>query len=83
MKLNLIKIGNSQGIRLPKAILEQCNFKDCVEAEIKNGKLVLSSCDNPREGWDKAFIAMAKAGDNELLYPEIFELQSDDKEWDW
>jgi len=67
MKLDLIQIGNSQGIRLPKSIIKQCRFKEVVEAEIKDGKLILSSEQKPRKGWADAFKAMAKAGDDTLI----------------
>lgn len=69
--------------RLPKFIIEQCGFKDFVEAEIKDGKLVLSSNQKPRSGWEKAFKEMAKAGDDKLLEAEIFSLSSDEKDWKW
>ncbi len=39
MKIDIIKIGNSQGIRIPKIIMEQCGFTDAVEMKIENGSL--------------------------------------------
>lgn len=83
MKINIIEIGNSQGIRLPKAIIEQCGFKDAVIAEIKDGKLILSSNDKPRKGWHESFKAMAKSGDDKILDSEILNLSSDEKDWQW
>ena len=83
MKINIIDIGNSQGIRLPKAVIEQCGFKDTIEAEIKNGKLILSANQKPRQGWKESFKAMAKSGDDKLLEPEFFHLSSDAKDWKW
>lgn len=66
MKINIIKIGNSLEIRIPKKILEDCGFKESVIVQIKNGKLVISPSNNPREGWDKAFKKMAKLNDDNL-----------------
>ena len=85
MKLPIVKIGNSRGIRLPKAILDQCGFEDTLEIEVKDGKIILSAykSNNVRENWDKAFKAMAQAGDDELLDSELMTLGSDDKEWTW
>lgn len=84
MKLNLIKIGNSRGIRLPKAILEQCKFKDLVIAEVKDGKLILSTpTKSPRVGWQEAFKAMAKAGDDQLIDATELELELEDDQRDW
>ena len=83
MKLNIIKIGNSKGIRLPKFLIKQLGFKEIINAEIKNGQLILSIIEKPRAGWDEAFKAMAKAGDDKLLDTESFSLDSDEKEWKW
>ncbi|MDR3550203.1 MAG: hypothetical protein P4L31_02225 [Candidatus Babeliales bacterium] len=83
MKIDLIQIGNSQGIRLPKSIIKQCRFSEVIEAEIQDGKLILSSEQKPRTGWADAFKSMAKAGDDTLVMPEVFALSSDDKEWKW
>ena len=40
MKIDIIKIGNSQGIRIPKTIMKQCGFSESVETEIKDGNLI-------------------------------------------
>ena len=82
MKIHLIRIGNSLGIRLPKAIIEQCQFKDEIDAEIEDGKLILSLPKQSRQGWDEAFKAMAHNGDDALL-DQDFSLMSDEKEWKW
>ena len=83
MKLSIIKIGNSLGIRLPKTVIKQCNFDVTVEAEIKAGKLIISSQKSPRQGWEEAFKAMAKNKDDKLIDAEVFGLASDEKEWKW
>ena len=36
MKIDIIKIGNSQGIRIPKTIMEQCGFSESVEIDLLN-----------------------------------------------
>ena len=48
MKIDIIKIGNSQGIRIPKTIMEQCGFTDSIEMEIKDDSLVLSPLKSDR-----------------------------------
>lgn len=83
MKITLIEIGNSKGIRLPKAIIEQLGFKDIIKAEIKNGKLILSSIQIPRTGWKESFKEMSKSGDDQLLEPDIFSISTDKKDWKW
>jgi len=58
MKVSLVKIGNSRGVRLPKAVLEQCGFGDMVEMTVQSGKVVLGKPERQaREGWAAAFAA--------------------------
>lgn len=82
MRASIIKIGNSQGIRLPKPILEQCGFNQEVELEVHNHELVIKSPSNPRDNWEKAFMAMAANGDDKLLDP-VSMTQWDEGEWEW
>jgi antitoxin component of MazEF toxin-antitoxin module len=37
MKAAVVRIGNSRGVRIPKALLEQCRFRDTVELEVEDG----------------------------------------------
>jgi antitoxin MazE len=55
MKTKIIQIGNSQGIRISKTIIEQCGFANSVEMEIVDGSLVLTPTKQVREGWEKSF----------------------------
>jgi antitoxin MazE len=61
---HIIQIGNSQGIRIPKKLLEQCNLRSHVELEPKDNKLIIYSLDTPRHGWGEMFHKMAEAGDD-------------------
>ena len=55
MLVSVIPIGNSKGIRLPKAILEQLNIQDKLELEVEDKQLVLKPISRtPREGWEDA-----------------------------
>ncbi len=81
MKIDIIKIGNSQGIRIPKTIMKQCGFGDSIEMEIKNGSLVLSP-HKVRVGWSESFQEMAANGDDELLIDDTI-LTEYDEEWEW
>ena len=49
MKLQIVQIGNSFWIRIPKALLKQCDLKDSVLVTIADGNLVLSPYPEPRE----------------------------------
>ena len=82
MKTKIITIGNSQGIRIPKAIIEQCSFDNSVEMEVIDGSLVLTPIKNIREGWEESFKEMAANGDDELLIDDaIFTVE--DEDWKW
>ena len=37
MKINLISIGNSRGIRIPSSVIKQCGLGDELELSIENG----------------------------------------------
>ncbi len=67
MKASLVRIGNSQGFRIPKPIIEQCGFAGEVELRVEGNTLVVMPGRRSREGWSAAFAAMAKAGDDRLL----------------
>jgi antitoxin MazE len=67
MKVRLIRIGNSQGILIPKPLLEQAGLQDEVEIEVEGNRLVIHALGHPRAGWDEAFQAMSRQGDAALL----------------
>lgn len=85
MVTKIIKIGNSQGIRIPKIILDQIGLAEEVELEVKDKQLIIRPSKRPRENWDDAFRAMAENGDDQLLDAESLITQSrwDEEEWEW
>ena len=83
METKITKIGNSQGIIIPKAIMEQCGLTDRVSLEVKDKRLVVSQIiDNPRQGWEEAIIAAGVNEDEELLMGYL-EHNWDEEEWTW
>jgi len=76
MKVSIIKIGNSRGLRLNKSILERYNIKDTVELILEKGRIILKPLDQPRKGWDEAFSKMHENQDDTLLIDDIFEDES-------
>ncbi len=72
MEVALIKIGNSKGIRLPKAILEKYNILDKIEMTLEEGYIILKPKLSPRKNWEKAFAQMHEEGDDELLMDNVF-----------
>ncbi len=82
MKVELIRIGNSKGVRIPKPVIEQCGLGDTVELEIKDKTIVISPSVGRRGGWGEAFAAMAERGDDEPLWDEQA-TDWDKREWQW
>ena len=84
MRARVIKIGNSQGLRIPKPILEQTGIMDDVEIEVDKNKIIIRPVKNAREGWDNAFKMMREKGDDALLIDDIDVSNSwDEEEWQW
>ena len=69
MKVDLIRIGNSQGVRIPKAVIDQCGFGKRVEMRVEGDNLIITPVKVVRSSWDEAFKAMAKQGDDAPLLP--------------
>ena len=55
MKVNIISIGNSKGIRIPKILLEQVHLNKEADLVVEGTKLVIRPLNKALEGWDKAF----------------------------
>jgi antitoxin MazE len=83
MKASLIRIGNSRGIRLPRAVIEQCGFGQRVELRVEGDTLLITPAKAVRTGWDDAFKAMAEHGDDAALWPEDLDHSFDRTEWEW
>jgi antitoxin MazE len=82
MKARIIRIGNSQGIRIPKPLLEQTGLTEDVELEVRADEIVIRSARAVRAGWVAAFQSMAESGDDTLL-EELTETEWDNEEWEW
>ncbi len=83
MKTRIVRIGNSQGIRIPKPLLEQTGLSGEVEINARNGGLVIKAVGKPRAGWAKAFAEMARQGDDAWLDPDAPATRWDEDEWEW
>ena len=84
MKAQIVRIGNSQGIRIPKPFLQQSGIAKEVDIEVRGNQIVLRSLRRPREGWDESFRQMATEGDDRLLDETLLRHTSwDEKEWQW
>jgi len=84
IRTRLVKIGNSQGIRIPKTVIEQIGLGDDVELEVRDRQLVVRAASRPRAGWEEQFQLMAERGDDKLLDDDSSGLTHwDESEWTW
>ena len=85
MKTKLIRIGNSQGVRIPKPLIEESGLSGEIEMILRDNEIILRSAEQSRKNWDTAFEEMSKDGDDELLDREDIEQPSewDETEWTW
>lgn len=84
MKAKLVAIGNSRGIRIPKALLVQGGFEGDVDLSLRDGELVVRPLHRPREGWERAFAEMARQGDDCPVFDDpALPLDVDTSEWTW
>ena len=83
IKTQLVRIGNSRGIRIPRVVMEQAGLRGELELEVRRKQLVVRPASRPRQGWDDRFREMAERGDDRPLWPEAALTSFDDKEWEW
>jgi antitoxin MazE len=84
MKAHIVKMGNSRGVRIPKALLEQTGLAGEVEITVRKDSLVIHRIARPRVGWDAAFAEMAKRRDDRLAAGDVPADHSfDQEEWEW
>jgi antitoxin MazE len=84
VKTRIVPIGNSQGVRIPKPLLEQTGLSGEVEISAEGEALVIRPANVPRAGWAEAFRKMAGRGDDALLddaAPGLSRWDAD--EWEW
>jgi antitoxin MazE len=96
IRSKIVRIGNSQGVRLSRTLLEQSGLSGEVDIEVREGEIVLHGIPRVREGWEEAYLKMASSGDDELLDPDAAVSDSavsdsadsisadwDETEWEW
>ena len=66
MQTNLISIGNSKGVRLPKAVIEQAGLTSQLEIEVSGNAVIIRSARQSREDWASAAAACHQADEDQL-----------------
>lgn len=78
----IIRIGNSRGIRVPKALLDHAQLPEDVELHAEPGRLVVRAVHRTRAGWAEAAAHMHERGDDRLLDASAA-TRFDAEEWAW
>ena len=82
MKVAIRKMGNSQGILIPKPILAQVGLEDAAELEVRDGVIEIRPIRrHAREGWAEYARALAEHGDDALVWPEFANTDDADLTW--
>lgn len=82
MKATIRRMGNSQGVLIPKPILAQLGLEDEVDMAVEDDALVIRKPKKKaREGWAEASHAVAAADDDVLVMGEFS--NADDAELTW
>ena len=82
---SLIRIGNSQGVRIPKAIIEQAQLEDKeLEFKIIDDGLLIKPVKKPREGWKDQFNKALQAEKSDYAEQGWLDAPlADDEDWEW
>ena len=81
IRTRIVKIRNSQGVRIPKILLDQSGIHTEVEIEVQGDHLIIRTASSVRNRWDESFAAMANLQDDTLL-DEAKTTDWDKAEWE-
>jgi len=82
---HLVKIGNSQGIRIPKPLIQQAHLEGKeLDIQVVNQGILVTPSKKPREGWKKAIETILASKGSETIDSEWLDAtltSDDDLEW--
>ena len=82
MKVAIRRMGNSQGVLIPKPLLVQVGLESEAEMVIEKGCIVLRRPQaTAREGWAEASRKIAEAEDDKLVWPEFGNESDSELRW--
>ena len=72
MEVAIRKMGNSQGVLIPKPILAQVGLGGSADLQVRDGVIEIRPLHrNPREGWAEDAQRLAEQGGDALVWPEL------------
>ena len=76
------KMGNSQGVLIPKPILAQLGLEGTADLQVRDGVIEIRAVRrNPREGWADDARRLAEQGGDALVWPELANAGDVDLVW--
>lgn len=82
MEVAIRKLGNSQGILIPKPILAQVGLEGTADLQVRDGVIEIRPVRrNPREGWAEDAQRIAAQQDDGLAWPEFANAGDADPVW--
>jgi antitoxin MazE len=82
MEVAIRKMGNSQGVLIPKPILAQVGLEGTADLQVRDGVIEIRPLHrNPREGWADDARRLAQQGDDALVWPEMVNAGDDELVW--
>lgn len=82
MKIRLVQIGNSRGVRLPKPVIEEAGLDDEVELQVRDGAVIIRALRDPRSGWEDAAQEL-RSNSGDLLLDPPTPTRFDEEDWEW
>jgi antitoxin MazE len=81
VKARIVAIGNSQGVRIPKPLLEHAGLGGDVELHAENGRIIIAAARRARAGWADAAAQLRTRGDDGVRGTPAPAF--DAEEWEW
>ncbi len=82
MEVAIRRMGNSQGVLIPKPILAQVGLEGSADLQVRDGVIEIRPARrNPREGWDRDAQRLATQGGDALVWPELGNEGDDELVW--
>ena len=81
----LIRIGNSQGVRIPKVIIAQAQLENKeLEFKVLDDGLLIQPVKKPREGWREQFEKALESQESSEADQEWLDASLvDEEDWEW
>lgn len=83
MKARIVRIGNSRGVRIPKAMLEEAGLEGAVELTLGPDGILIAPASRPRSTWTSAARLVREREEGDLLDTTTVPTLSEELEWEW